>query len=40
VLTLNNRHLSDGRDPNPSGTSDPDRYVRRISEMTGLEVTT
>jgi hypothetical protein len=37
VLTLNNRHLSDGRDPNSSGT---DRYVRRISEMTGLEVTT
>lgn len=70
VLTLNNRHLYDGRDPNSYGNvgwvfglwdrawqernvfgktrsmtasglerkADPDAYVRRISEITGLEV--
>jgi deoxyribodipyrimidine photo-lyase len=70
VLTLNNRHLYDGRDPNSYGNigwvfglwdrawqerdvfgktrsmtasglerkADPDAYVSRISEITGLEV--
>ncbi len=70
VLTLNNRHLYDGRDPNSYGNvgwvfglwdrawqeravygktrsmtaaglerkADPDAYVERISEVTGLEV--
>ena len=70
VLTLNNRHLYDGRDPNSHGNigwvfglwdrawqergvfgktrsmtasgleqkADPDAYVSRISEITGLEV--
>lgn len=70
VLTLNNRHLYDGRDPNSYGNvawvfglwdrawqerdvfgktrsmtasglerkADPDEYVKRISDVTGLEV--
>ena len=70
MLTLNNRHLYDGRDPDSLGNvawvfglwyrasqerdvfgrtrsmtasglvrkADPDEYVRRISDITGLEV--